>query len=569
MNDATKKPGPDRLKAFLIECSEPSWVDVARYLGAAGIDVTYWVAWSRIREGAEKTCPTVLFHDTIDAKRAIPLWQFSDAERSLFTTACRTLWEREAQTVYEMMIRFDHSRDLTYVEASLHFYRLLLYWNVVIDRMRPDVVIFPTAPHVAYDYVVYELCRHKGIQTLVFEQAWIFPPYSMSMRDFREGSLDLREQCARLMAGPRPVPLSPRGHEIIDRLAGKYVQARASSEIAFARTAKHDVDDDLFWAEELTWMEANVDIERRWFERKSAHETANHQSNIRFWAKMGLIVGLASRICQANGVASPPIPYEKQVNVSSLAKQRGVSLAASFEGDMPNKHYLEQRVEHLRLARDRFRDYQRRCSTGLDNEQFIFLPLMFQPERTSCPQGGIFSNQVIMVNLLSNLIPDEIWIYVKEHPTQLHPNVQSTQARAADFYEVLAGLKNVRLVDIEADPFAMIDRCTAVATIGGSGALEAVARGKPALVFGHAYYNDCAGIYPITSESDLRQALEKIATHPKVAREDVEVFFHAIETSLFAGNADANLSNWSIEGNAKNIALEIARRVSQTAVALT
>src|SRR6185295_2107701 len=29
---------------------------------------------------------------------------------------------------------------------------------------------------------------------------------------------------------------------------------------------------------------------------------ANHQSNVRFWAKMGLVVGLASRITEANGV---------------------------------------------------------------------------------------------------------------------------------------------------------------------------------------------------------------------------------------------------------------------------
>jgi len=33
---------------------------------------------------------------------------------------------------------------------------------------------------------------------------------------------------------------------------------------------------------------------------------ANHQSNVRFWAKMGLLVGLASRVCQANGIDQMP-----------------------------------------------------------------------------------------------------------------------------------------------------------------------------------------------------------------------------------------------------------------------
>jgi hypothetical protein len=255
------------------------------------------------------------------------------------------------------------------------------------------------------------------------------------------------------------------------------------------------------------------------------------------------------------------IPYEKQVNTSALAKQRGVSLVGSFEGEMPNKHYLEQRMDQIRLTRERYKDYQARSAKPQLDERFIFLPLMFQPERTSCPQGGIFSNQAILVNLLSNLVTEGIWIYVKEHPTQLHPNMQSTQARSADFYKVLAGFKNVRLIDIDTDPFLLIDASVAIATIGGTAAVEAVARGKPALVFGHAYYNDCAGIYPVTSEADLRQALAEIAERPTVERADVETFFHAIETSLFVGNADANLSSFAIDDNARNIAREIVRQL--------
>lgn len=558
MSDASTKPETVRKKAFLVECSEPSWLEVAQHLSKAGIDVAYWIAWARIRDDVANICPDALFHDTIDAKRALPLPEFQDAKKTLFTALCRSIWEQEAQTVYEMMIRFDHSRDLIFAEASMHFYQLLLYWNTVLDRMRPDVVIFPTPPHVVYDYVILKLCQGKGIPTLLFEQAWIFPPYSMVMRDFQEGSVELRERYSSLMAGPKPVPLSSRGREILDRLAGQYAEARARSEVSFARTAGHDIADEPFWAEQQRFLEANVEIEARWFEKQAASEIAPAA------AKRDLMAKLASfwpRRREVDPVAD--IPYEKQVNISALAKQRGTSLAASFEGEMPNKHYLEQRIDQIRHTRERYRDYQARSVKPQNGERFIFLPLMFQPERTSCPQGGIFSNQAIMVNLLSNLVPEGMCIYVKEHPTQLHPNMQSTQARSADFYEVLGGFKNVRLIDIDADPFSLIDSCVTVATVGGTAAMEAVARGKPALVFGYAYYNDCAGIYPVASEFDLRQALAEIAVHPKVERADVEAFFHAIETSLFAGNADANLSTSAIDDNAKNIAREIVRKLSQ------
>jgi 4-hydroxyphenylacetate 3-monooxygenase len=44
----------------------------------------------------------------------------------------------------------------------------------------------------------------------------------------------------------------------------------------------------------------------------------NHQSNIRFWSKMGLIVGLASRICQANGVDKIPAVRETLGRLAAL-----------------------------------------------------------------------------------------------------------------------------------------------------------------------------------------------------------------------------------------------------------
>src|SRR5579864_3757931 len=270
MHEMTSGAAAPRRKAFLIECSEPSWVEVARHMRMAGIDVTYWIAWSRIRDAVTREFPDTLFHSTIDAKRAIPLLEFADSAKTLFTEACRAVWEREAQTVYEMMIRFDHSRDLIHSEASELFYRLLLYWNTVLDRTRPDVVIFPTAPHVVYDYILLALCREKGVPTLLFEQAWIYPPYSMSMWDFREGCPELRAQYAKLRAGPKPVPLSDRGREIIDRLSGQYAEARAPSEVTFARTARHDVDDETFWAEERRFFDANVELEKRWHDLQSA-----------------------------------------------------------------------------------------------------------------------------------------------------------------------------------------------------------------------------------------------------------------------------------------------------------
>jgi hypothetical protein len=48
----------------------------------------------------------------------------------------------------------------------------------------------------------------------------------------------------------------------------------------------------------------------------------------------------------------------------------------------------------------------------------------------------------------------------------------------------------------------------------------------------------------------------------------VEAYFHAIETALFVGNAEANLSTYEVKDNARNIAAEIVRRMSEKAPVL-
>jgi 4-hydroxyphenylacetate 3-monooxygenase len=53
---------------------------------------------------------------------------------------------------------------------------------------------------------------------------------------------------------------------------------------------------------ERVFLHNNGAMSRRIYIETPANCYQNHQSNIRFWSKMRLIVGLASRMCQANGV---------------------------------------------------------------------------------------------------------------------------------------------------------------------------------------------------------------------------------------------------------------------------
>jgi 4-hydroxyphenylacetate 3-monooxygenase len=69
---------------------------------------------------------------------------------------------------------------------------------------------------------------------------------------------------------------------------------------------------------ERVFLHNNGAMSRRIYIETPANCYQNQQSNVRFWAKMGLIVGLASRMCQANGVDKVPAVRETLGRLAAL-----------------------------------------------------------------------------------------------------------------------------------------------------------------------------------------------------------------------------------------------------------
>ena len=69
---------------------------------------------------------------------------------------------------------------------------------------------------------------------------------------------------------------------------------------------------------ERVFLHNNGAMSRRIYIETPANCYQNQQSNVRFWAKMGLIVGLASRVCQANGIDKIPAVRETLGRLAAL-----------------------------------------------------------------------------------------------------------------------------------------------------------------------------------------------------------------------------------------------------------
>lgn len=146
------------------------------------------------------------------------------------------------------------------------------------------------------------------------------------------------------------------------------------------------------------------------------------------------------------------------------------------------------------------------------NVPYVFVGLHMQPEKTSQPMGGEFDNQLMMVKILSDSVPEGWKVYVKEHPNQFNvKKVPNRHYRDRYFYECIQLLDNVEFVPLELDSKDMIENSKMVATLTGTLGWEAITKSIPALVFGYTYYMNCGAVRKITSVETCKRAILELS----------------------------------------------------------
>ena len=168
-------------------------------------------------------------------------------------------------------------------------------------------------------------------------------------------------------------------------------------------------------------------------------------------------------------------------------------------------------------------------------ERFVYFPLHLQPEATTSPMGGVFTDQYLALETLVRALPEGWKIVVKENPAQKFAK------RDYGFYEQLARTPQIHLVDRGVSTFDLIERCEAVATITGTAGWEALFKHKPAIVFGHAFYRSAPGAIAVEEVEELEAALDAIdkGHAPEWSVDDLRRFLVAVQRQSLRGVVDA------------------------------
>ena len=191
---------------------------------------------------------------------------------------------------------------------------------------------------------------------------------------------------------------------------------------------------------------------------------------------------------------------------------------------------------------------------------YIFVALQCEPERQTCPAGGVYGNQYLMIDLLSKLIPDGWKIYVKEHLSQFKKYQAAERAKSIEYYKMIASMPKVELVPLTYTSFELIDGAKASATVSGSVGWESVVRGKPALLFGYSWYRDFKGVFVSHNLKDCRDAIRQIENGYQVNIDDIKNFVQIVERHSIKGYIDKiyeKMNFISPEKNVENLARAI------------
>ena len=117
------------------------------------------------------------------------------------------------------------------------------------------------------------------------------------------------------------------------------------------------------------------------------------------------------------------------------------------------------------------------------NKKFILITLHLQPEATIDVIGKKYDNQIDYVRKISDTVPNDYLIIVKEHP-------HAFGNRPINFYNKMSQISNVYLLHPYEDSRNTIKKSELVISNTGTSSLEAVILGVPALTATKMYFHN-------------------------------------------------------------------------------
>lgn len=164
----------------------------------------------------------------------------------------------------------------------------------------------------------------------------------------------------------------------------------------------------------------------------------------------------------------------------------------------------------------------------MKNEKYLLVPLHYQPEASTMTFAQEYLDQIHHIACLSQVIPIDYYLYVKEHPSMYI-------YRDKKYYNKLKSFHNVKLISPFEDQLNLLKESRGVVTLTNTTGYEAILYQKPVYLFGKVFYQVYDHVNKIEKYSELRNIIEKNEDF-YVNKHNYEAFILATLLSLRKGN---------------------------------
>lgn len=162
---------------------------------------------------------------------------------------------------------------------------------------------------------------------------------------------------------------------------------------------------------------------------------------------------------------------------------------------------------------------------------FALFALQYEPERTSLPEGLPILHQIDALVEARRVLPEEITLVVKEHPSQLNPARQGIYSgRSSFFYDVVNSMKNTHVLGSGPLAKQILRSASVVFTLTGTVAVEAALRGVPALYFGSPWFAGMPGSKRLDIGAGSPRVLADLSPPPATEREILDFLHERLST---------------------------------------
>jgi len=482
------------LNAIIVVSRQPEWLSVMQKLSAEGFfSPRYWVTYPQNHDAVAKTFPKAVLHTRVDANRAVPPRACAHLQGpNRHGTPFQHL-SHELNTLVDQIDRVDIGESMSLGEKRRLACRMVNYWLNVIAEYDIDIGAFGQPPHAMGMYALYVALVASGRKIRIYRYTGLTSLHFVADRiDSYPPDFDAWVEDA-VAAGGTWATLSAQSQEAIARMRDAATQI-----VPWYSTHKNN-------------REAKYDK----LKAQIAEQVA--AGNIR--PRLNLQEG----------------PFLQPAKVNTFSQDGDRVLDRNFKvpgrrfEDIPitageNKLYnIWSYGQKLELEAE----YSAVVTNELP-ERFVYFPMHYQPERTTNPDGGFFSDHFSCILRLDGLLPSDVKIVLKEHPSQYSYTGMGDRSRWPGYYRDFLETGRCVFVPWDMTSHTLIQRAVATATISGMAGWEALLQGKPVFVFGAAWYARAAGVLDVSDdELDAGSVADFMAT--PVDTERVYAFAAALE----------------------------------------